>query len=330
MPPLLGLDYAGGRPGGAAISTAGYAFVCRYLSDGGPSLPGKLLTPAEYADLQAHNIAVAVNWETLADRMKSGYDAGVADANAALSHLRAIGYPNSRPVYFSADFDASPADQAEINDYLRGAISVLGLERVGIYGSYYVCQRALNAQTASWAWQAAAWSGGLREPRAHLYQRIGTTVINGVECDVNEALQADFGQHPYDAARRKERHDMDELPATPPPADPNSDPASWPQRNYDIGFDVAGGWEGDFAFQFGVQEWPGRTTDDVRGYLRLASWETPTGLVPVTEALSTGGTGMPVRDHTAVPAVKAPPGATGLTLNYSAPGGAWVSEGRSG
>lgn len=192
----LGLDYAGGRPGGAAIAAAGYTFVCRYLTDGGPGLPGKLLTPAEYADLMAAGVAVVLNWETTADRMKAGYAAGVADANAAGMQALTLGHPSDRPIYFSADFDASPADQAEIDDYLRGAISVIGASRVGVYGSYYVCQRCLNNGTATWAWQTAAWSGGQREPRAHLYQRIGTVTVGGVDCDVNESAQADFGQHP--------------------------------------------------------------------------------------------------------------------------------------
>lgn len=54
--------------------------------------------------------------------------------------------------------------------------------------------------------------------------------------------------------RGKDRHDMDQLPATAMPADSDSDPRGWPQRNYDIGFDPAGGWEGGFAFGFGVQD----------------------------------------------------------------------------
>jgi hypothetical protein len=51
---------------------------------------------------------------------------------------------------------------------------------------------------------------------------------------------------------RKERHEMDQPPATTMPADPDSDPRSWTQRNDDVGFDVAGGWEGGFAFGFGA------------------------------------------------------------------------------
>jgi hypothetical protein len=192
---MLGLDYSGGRPGGAAIRAAGYGFVCRYLSDGGTRLPGKLLTPGEYRDLMAHGVAVVINWETFAQRMRDGYQAGVADARQADAVARRVGHPLDRPIYFSADWDTTPADQVSIDDYLNGAASVLGRPRVGVYGSYYVCRRCLDNGTATWTWQTGAWSGGQREPRAHIYQRIGTVTVNGVPCDVNESLRPDFGQH---------------------------------------------------------------------------------------------------------------------------------------
>ena len=65
---------------------------------------------------------------------------------------------------------------------------------------------------------------------------------------------------------------MDQLPPTAMPADSDSDPGGWPQRNYDVGFDPAGGREGGFAF--GVQDWAGRSVDAALGYLRLrrGSW----------------------------------------------------------
>lgn len=193
---MLGLDYAGGRPGGVTIKAAGYDFVCRYLTSGGAGLPGKLLTIPEYADLQEHGVAIVANFETSADRMKAGFDAGVQDASAADTVLRALGHPADRPVYFSADFDATPADQAEIDDYLRGAASVIGADRVGVYGGYWIVKRCLDNHTARWAWQTGAWSGGNIDPRIHIYQRIGFVTVGGVECDVNEARQVDFGQHP--------------------------------------------------------------------------------------------------------------------------------------
>ncbi|MFI5542068.1 glycoside hydrolase domain-containing protein, partial [Nocardia sp. NPDC051900] len=60
----LGLDYAGGRPDPDAIKANGYRFVVRYLSSGGPSLPGKQLLPWEADALRAAGIEIVSNWET--------------------------------------------------------------------------------------------------------------------------------------------------------------------------------------------------------------------------------------------------------------------------
>ena len=195
----LGLDYSAARPGGAAIRRAGYDFVVRYLSDGGPTLPGKLLTPAEADDLRAHGVSIVSNWETTAAFMLGGYDAGVRDARAALAQVLRCGGRRDRPIYFSADFDATPVDQVPIDNFLRGAASVLGAANVGIYGGFWPVSRALNNATAKWAWQTGAWSGTNLEPRRNLYQRIGTVYVGGVACDVNEAHTADFGQWDYTA-----------------------------------------------------------------------------------------------------------------------------------
>jgi hypothetical protein len=124
---------------------------------------------------------------------------------------------------------------------------------------------------------------------------------------------------------------MDQLPATAMPADPNSDPRSWSQLNYDIGFDPAGGWEGAFAFSFGVQDWGSRSVDAVRGYLHLASWiMADRSLVPVDPVLARQGNGQMIFARNPTRTYGAPEGAVGLTLNYAAPGGAYVTEGRSG
>ncbi|WP_280270095.1 DUF1906 domain-containing protein [Nocardia wallacei] len=190
----FGLDYAAGRPGGRAIRAAGYDFVVRYLSPGGPTLPGKLLTPEEADDLRAHGVSIASNWETTATRMLDGYGAGVTDAGAALAQVLRCGGRTDRPIYFSVDFDATPAQQVPINAYLDGAATVLGREWVGIYGGYWPVSRALDAGVARWAWQTDAWSGGNVETRRQLHQTTRQVVVGGVVCDVNEAEAEDFGQ----------------------------------------------------------------------------------------------------------------------------------------
>lgn len=191
---MLGLDFAGGRPGGAAILGAGYGFVVRYLSSGGSSLPGKQLLAWEAEDYRANGVAVVSNWETTATRMLAGYAAGVEDAAAALAQVLACGGRADRPIYFSADWDATEADQISIDDYLHGAATVLGAGQVGIYGGYWPVSRALDHGTAQWAWQTGAWSGSNVDPRINLYQRIGFVAVGGVQCDVNEARTVDYGQ----------------------------------------------------------------------------------------------------------------------------------------
>ncbi|MEU8896301.1 glycoside hydrolase domain-containing protein [Nocardia sp. NPDC048505] len=190
----FGLDYAGGRPGGAAIRAAGFDFVVRYLTPGGTSLPGKLLTPAEADDLRAHDISIVSNWETWADRMLDGYDAGARDAEAGLAQVLRCGGRTDRPIYFSVDFDATPAQQIPINAYLDGAATVLGRANIGIYGGYWPLHRALDSGHARWAWQTDAWSGGNVESRRNIHQTLRQVVVNGVVCDVNVAETDDFGQ----------------------------------------------------------------------------------------------------------------------------------------
>lgn len=204
----LGLDYAGGRPDPEAIRAAGFDFVVRYLSDGGPGLPGKLLTPDEADALRAAGVDIVSNWETTADRMRAGYDAGVYDATAARAQVLTCGGRPDRPIYFSADWDAAPEDQTAIDDYLRGAASVLGAHNVGIYGGYWPASRALNDGVAEWEWQTDAWSGGQADDRRKMHQRIGTAVVDGVQCDINEALADDFGQWSYGEEPDTEEENM--------------------------------------------------------------------------------------------------------------------------
>lgn len=213
-----GLDYAGGIIGGGTVVASGYAFVCRYLSDGGSSLPNKKLTPNEAADLQANGVGIVSNWETTADMMLGGYDQGVIDAQRAWAQHKVCGGPDARPIYFSADFDATPAQQAQIDDYLRGAASVIGATNVGIYGGYWPVSRALTNGTAAWAWQTQAWSGGNQDARINLLQNnnAGYAYVGGVQCDVNQALTADFGQ--WNAV----------VPTTPPVTPPVTPPTGEP------------------------------------------------------------------------------------------------------
>lgn len=192
-----GYDYAGARLSGAALKAAGAQFVCRYIADGGTDLPNKRITKAEADDLRANGIAIVSNWESYANRMREGYQAGKADALAAQAWHRSIGGPDSAPIYFSCDYDQPESDQPGVNDYLRACGDVLGgVDKVGIYGAYYVCKRAVDGGVARWIWQTEAWSGGNIDSRVNIMQRnnMGYLKISGTDTDINDAHTDNFGQ----------------------------------------------------------------------------------------------------------------------------------------
>ena len=184
-----GCDYSSARPGGAALKAAGFAFAVRYLAE-----DRRGLTTAEAADLHANGIAIPLVYESRATRALGGWQAGVDDGAYALSLARRLGVPDDRPIYFAVDFDASEAQQAPINDYLRGCASVMGAERVGVYGGFWVVKRCAENGSAHWFWQTYAWSGGRQYPGNHIYQYKNGEW--GGSIDLDEAYGDDYGQWP--------------------------------------------------------------------------------------------------------------------------------------
>ncbi len=183
-----GVDYSFARPGGAVLAAAGKRFAGRYLWP-----DGKGLTAVEAADLNAHGIAIFAIFEGSALGVRGGRAQGVADAQAARSYLIPASLPATTVVYFAADFDAqSPTDLALIDEYLDGAASVIGRNRVGIYGGFHVIVHVQATHTAAWFFQTYAWSGGQVAPGIHLLQYSNSEM--GGQVDFVRSYQADFGQ----------------------------------------------------------------------------------------------------------------------------------------
>lgn len=191
MAPIEGVDYAWGRPGPAALKSAGKEFIIRYLSR---DTTGKNLSLAEAAQMTNAGIWLAVVWETSTDRMLGGRAAGAVDATEADRQARVCGMPEGRPIYFACDFDASPSQQTLINGYLDGVASVIGLPRVGMYAGYGPIKRALDVGKITYAWQTYAWSSGKWDERAHVQQYSNNHLINGVDSDLCRAMVEDYGQ----------------------------------------------------------------------------------------------------------------------------------------
>jgi Rv2525c-like, glycoside hydrolase-like domain len=196
---IEGVDFAAGRPGGAALVAAGKKFVVRYVPytiivNGTATWVSKGLTAAEVADYRAHGIDMALVWESTANRALSGYAAGVADATTAKAAAARLGFPATCAIYFACDFDALVTEYPAIDGYLQGAASVLGLVRVGVYGHNRLVAHCRTAGTATWLWQTYAWSYGVIAAGIHLYQYLNGQTVAGSLVDLDRAYQANFGQ----------------------------------------------------------------------------------------------------------------------------------------
>lgn len=200
---LEGVDYSAtasaSSPSVAALQAAGKRFVGRYaVNDKSPG--GRGITRAEYARMVDGGIGVFLYWQTTTSWMLDGYDAGVRGAANAHANILGAGMPVDTPVYFACDFDAAPYQMPAIQECLRGAASIIGLERVGVYGGWSVIEGCYEAQTATWFCQTVAWSGdgqgGTRwHPAAHLHQYdTHGNDIDGTDVDLVRATVANYGQ----------------------------------------------------------------------------------------------------------------------------------------
>jgi hypothetical protein len=189
--PMIAADYSGSFPGVAALKAANVSAVLRYVGGDG----GKHLSAAEAQACLAAGIDVGGVNETTAQRALSGFSAGFADARNGLADLTAKCGQPARCIGLAVDFDASGTQlSGPIRDYFRGACNAVGVDRVKVYGGVNAVKYILDQKLATYAWQAAAWSGGRVDPRAGLLQTIGGRSIGGTDCDVNTILKPDFGQ----------------------------------------------------------------------------------------------------------------------------------------
>jgi hypothetical protein len=187
-----GVDYAfPPRPDITALAAAGFKFACRY---GGPGTRDKQLDAAEANSLAAAGISVVSNAEGAADGLGNGWAVGVSWAKTADYWFKSCGMPADRPIYLSADFDVTVEDWPAVAEALKGAASVIGVARVGVYGSYNVMRWAARDGVAKWYWQCFAWSYGRWAPGNHIEQYRNGVTIGGADCDLNRALQDDYGQ----------------------------------------------------------------------------------------------------------------------------------------
>ena len=189
---VQGVDYAFPPwPSPAALAAAGKEFACRY---GGPGTIDKWLDPAEAEALSASGRKIVANAEGSASGLLGGAFVGASWAKSADAWFQDCGMPPSKPIYLSVDFNCTLAQWPTVAEALKGAGGIIGTDRIGVYGSYNVVRWARRDGVAKWFWQTYAWSGGLWAAGNHIQQYKNGVTIDGADCDLNEALPADYGQ----------------------------------------------------------------------------------------------------------------------------------------
>ena len=186
-----GIDYAWAHPSITGLQREGYQFVCRYISHDST----KDLTATEMEMLFNAGISIVMIFESTKNRMLDGYTAGINDATYANERVITLGMTGI-PIYFACDFDAAPVDQIQINSYLAGVASIIGINRTGIYGGFWPVSRAISDGSVKWAWQTFAWSGNNWDTRIHIRQIENDVFVGGADVDIDESMTSDFGQWP--------------------------------------------------------------------------------------------------------------------------------------
>lgn len=169
-----------------ALKSAGFGFVGRYLVPSGH----KMLTQAEAQLLSDAGLLILTVYETTANRPQGGADNGLYDGAKAYACAQQLGMPEIGCIYFAADYDAQPADFANIEAYLRAAKSKIGGYKIGIYGSYRVVEEMHRRGVCDCYWQCVAWSGGKVSEHINAYQYAWGKQEAGIAVDYNYLYDA--------------------------------------------------------------------------------------------------------------------------------------------
>lgn len=192
MTTIPGLDIAyPPRDWAPQLAALGYRFIGRYCPYFGDQ--GKSLTREEADIIHAAGMDILMFFQTGAESHRGGRERGIAEAQWWLAGKAHLGIPDDVVPVFCVDFDAQPVDYPLIADFQRGAISVLGLEHVGIYGHDRVIDFAAGSGLASTFVQCVAYSRGRISPHAMVFQDVGPDVL-GNHIDHDTAFVEDFGQ----------------------------------------------------------------------------------------------------------------------------------------
>lgn len=141
------------------------------------------------------------------------------DATKALEGAKSAGQPLGTSIYFAVDYDCT--DPNVLTEYFKTVYGILkGKYRVGVYGSYRVTRFAgQNWLFVPDRWQTYAWSGGLIDGGALLYQYSNGVIVNGAVCDLDESsipgwtLEQYVTKTEFDAYKQNVKETLDAMKA---------------------------------------------------------------------------------------------------------------------
>lgn len=233
------IDFSSAFPSGRAIKQNGHQGAVLYVSPPREAwMKGKNPSRQVLDDYDKNNVKFAFVWQygagsggmTTSD-VRRGYHGGVEDAKKAkkrLEELQCAGHP----VFFAVDFNASLQQwNSVIVEYFKGAVSVLGKQRVGIYGHSRVVHWAMEDDVVATVapgrvlgWITKAWSNGeTGQDYGVLYQKIHNTGgPDGVQIDINNVFHPEWGWRALPGRSTK---------ITPQSKAVNSSPLVYPMKN---------------------------------------------------------------------------------------------------
>lgn len=174
------IDYSYSHPPVGDVVAAGYIGCMRYLGN-----DGRCITTPERDQLLGAGLGIGLIWETSADRVLDGGQAGRDDAASANKYADQLGAPWV-PIYYCTDFHAQGGQiTGPICDYYRCARDYGGRE-VRVYGGAPVIDHMHDVLGLVKGWQPAAtsWSENRDSPYAAMFQQVAYVLNNSSDRNI--------------------------------------------------------------------------------------------------------------------------------------------------
>lgn len=175
------------------LRAARVSFICRYHSDDEYAAQ-RNLTPEEARVWAREWMDIVSTWQNgRSEEVKRGYMSGVRCAQAARAQQAMCGGVG-QPIFFAVD--RKDVTKPQLISFFKGVKSVIGVERIGVYGSYETIEILAQARLITYAWHSY-WFESARSPE-----------------DRPEPVTADFRWHPFAQLRQYDNWPADGLGAT--------------------------------------------------------------------------------------------------------------------